>query len=235
MDTLFGHHAVNALLQANNMLDPTLYIEQSKISLYKDLMQSAKNLKWKIETHKNLNSLFPGKRHQGVAATFKFQWGKLDDVIDKPKLRLLMLDRIQDPHNFGACIRSATAFGVSAIIIPQRDQAPLSETVHKTACGGTMITPIIRATNLNQAITELKDRGVWFIATDELAEQTIHNIDLNRPLCLVMGSEGHGVKHRIKASCDFNVKIETSPKLPTLNVSVATGILLSQLFYDAVL
>lgn len=230
MDILFGSHAVEALLKAENMQKQKLYVEHAQKSQYKQIIQKASSLKWPIEYSKDLNSLFSGKRHQGIAASFQFKWGEISDVVHKPDATLLMLDRIQDPHNFGACLRSAAAFGVDAIIIPKRGGCPLTDTVHQVSCGGSVIVPIIQVNNLNQIISELKDQGVWFIATDEHATSAINQIDTSGKKCLVMGSEGLGVKQSIKDACDYKVAIPTSKQLSTLNVSVATGILLYSLY-----
>lgn len=227
---VYSLHTITALLESNKMNNGQLFVEQQRSVKFKHIIQLAKKQSWQVNLIQSIDRQFNTSKHNGIAASFDFHWSSLKDLNIKNNSRFLMLDRIQDPHNFGACIRSATAFDISAIIIPQRDQAPLSETVHKTSSGGTVITPIIKVSNLNQAISEMKDQGIWFIATDEHADTTIHDIDLDRPICLVMGSEGHGVKHKIKSSCDYRIKIDTSPKLPTLNVSVATGILLSQLY-----
>ena len=140
-----------------------------------------------------------------------------------------MLDRIQDPHNFSACLRSAAAFGIDALIVPQRSATPVNQIVHQISCGGSIIVPIIQVTNLRQAMTELQDKGVWFVATDEHAKCNLVTW-LSVPTCLVMGSEGEGVKQSLKGACDYQIAIRTTQDFSTLNVSVATGVLLSQWF-----
>ena len=106
----------------------------------------------------------------------------------------------------------------------------MTETVHQVSCGGSVIVPIIRVNNLNQCISELQDQNVWFIATAEHAEDQLSDIDLDRKICIVMGSEGLGVKHKVQDACDYKVAIKTSHQLSTLNVSVATGIILHELY-----
>jgi 23S rRNA (guanosine2251-2'-O)-methyltransferase len=130
----------------------------------------------------------------------------------------------------GACLRSAAAFGVDALIVPQRSSAPVNQIVHQISCGGSIVVPITQVTNLRQAMTELQDKGVWFAATDEHAEMQLSDLDLSVPTCLVMGSEGEGVKQSLKDACDYQIAIHTTKDFSTLNVSVATGVLLSQWF-----
>lgn len=227
MSKVCGEHAVSALLKKNNMRNICLYVEKQKQTQYRDLMAKAASI-GQVNVVNTVED-FPKSRHQGIMATFDFKFQDLEDV---PKHRLLMLDRIQDPHNFGACLRSAAAFGVDAVIVPKREHAPMSEVVHQVSCGGSLIVPIVQVGNLNQTMAELKDQGVWFVATDEFATDNIEVIDQNMNICLVMGSEGQGVKKRLKEMCDYQISIHTHPNLSTLNVSVATGILLHA-FYQA--
>lgn len=226
MTSVYGEHAVTVLLKSKTMKNIVVSIEQAKKKQYSHLIpiiQQVSNIKWV----RSLSDQFPKARHQGIAASFDFVFADLSDIAYK---RLLMLDRIQDPHNFGACLRSAAAFGVDAVIVPKREHAPISEVVHQVSCGGSLLIPIVQVGNLNQTMTELQDKGVWFIATDERATQRLSTIDQSLNLCLVMGSEGQGVKKHLKESCDYHVAINTHSQLTTLNVSVATGILLHSLY-----
>lgn len=229
MSKLYGEHAVRALLNTQHTEDACIYVEQSKQKNYRSLLNTAEKLGISIRRLPHLNDLFPQVRHQGIGATFKFQFATLMDLDYSTPLKLLMLDRIQDPHNFGACMRSASAFDVNAVIIPQRGHAPINEIVHQVSCGGSLITPIIQVSNLSQTVSELKDKHVWFIASCERADQSMSDISNDTSLCLIMGSEGEGLKQKLFEACDFKVSIKTSPQLPTLNVSVATGILLHEM------
>ena len=171
--------------------------------------------------------IFPDK---WIGLNNKKMWVLDFKQLDSSSSRLLMLDRVQDPHNLGACLRSAAAFGVDAVIMPQRSSAPINDTVHQVSCGGSIIVPLVFVNNLSQCISELKDQGIWFVATTEHATQTIVDVPLNRNLCLLMGSEGEGVKQKLLEVCDYKVCIKTSKWLPTLNVSVATGVLLHAMY-----
>lgn len=226
MAKLYGEHAVSALLMSEHMEITELYVETNRQSDYSVFIKSARERRVQVSIVKLLSNIFPNVRHQGVGASFNFSYAKLNNLDFNKPLRLLMLDRVQDPHNFGACMRSAAAFGVDAAIVPQRGQSPINEVVHQVSCGGSLIVPIIQVSNLRQVMTELKDKGLWFVATSEYAEESLTDIPLDRSLCLVMGSEGEGLKRVLLEACDYKVAIETPGKLSTLNVSVATGILL---------
>jgi len=226
MTCVFGEIAVKILLEKARMRNIHVYCEAQSQKQYSNLLLLMSD-EIKLTMVKNLSDRYPKARHQGIMATFDFSYQSLDSVGHN---RILMLDRIQDPHNFGACLRSAAAFGVDAVIVPRRDSAPMSEVVHQVSCGGSLLVPVIQVNNLSQTMSELQDNGVWFVATDERAKTDIKNIALDLDLCLVMGSEGEGVKRRLKELCDYQVSISTSDELTTLNVSVATGILLHALY-----
>lgn len=228
MAKLCGDHAVSQLLKSQ-MPVHCLYVESGKDKLYGKMIQHARANHIPVKIVNQLSKVFPGSRHQGIGAEFEYQWAKLSDLEVRSNSRFLMLDRVQDPHNFGACLRSAAAFGVDAVIIPTRGHAPMNEIVHQTSCGGSLIVPIVSVNNLSQAMTEMKDQGVWFIATSEHAESTLSEDLHSRALCLLMGSEGEGVKQKLFDACDYQVKIHTTGTLATLNVSVATAILLHTL------
>lgn len=225
MAKLYGEHAVAALLKSD-MPVHGLYIEAGREKVYSSYIQAAKAKKISVNISQKMAKIFPQGRHQGIGAEFDFRFTSLGDIQFNDQSRFLMLDRVQDPHNFGACLRSAAAFGVDAVIIPSRAHAPINEVVHQSSCGGSLIVPIVSVNNLNQAMSEMKDQGVWFIATSEHGSTQMTDMPKDRSLCIVMGSEGEGVRQKLFDGCDYQVKIHTSGQLSTLNVSVATGILL---------
>ncbi len=228
MEKIYGEHATWALLNSKMKVD-TLYVESTKRKDYSDILMLAKSKNIQISVESDLSKHFLKARHQGIGAVFKFEYAELSDIELPSGSRILMLDRVQDPHNFGACMRSAAAFGVSAVIVPTRGQSPINEIVHQASCGGTLLVPVIQAGNLSQIMSEMKDLGIWFVATSEHADTAISDLPQDRTLCLVMGSEGDGVKQKLFDACDYQVMIHTSGLLSTLNVSVATGVLLHAL------
>ncbi len=153
--------------------------------------------------------------------------GFLLDLVHKARPSfLLILDQIQDPHNLGACMRTANAAGIDAVIAPADRSAPLSETVRRIACGGADRTPYVQVTNLARTMQSLKDAGVWLVGTDDSAHQLIYEVDLRGSLAIVVGSEGSGLRRLTKERCDFLAQIPMVGQVECLNVSVATGICL---------
>jgi len=152
----------------------------------------------------------------------------LDDVLDtltEPPL-LLVLDGVQDPHNLGACLRSADAFGVHAVIAPKDRAVGLNATVEKVACGAAETVPYITVTNLARTLRELQERDIWVVGADGEAEDDLHNFYHSSALALVLGAEGEGLRRLTRETCDQLVKIPMLGSVASLNVSVSAGILL---------
>lgn len=139
---------------------------------------------------------------------------------------LLILDGVQDPHNLGACLRTAAAAGVHAVIAPKDRSAGLTPTVRDVARGGAESVPFIQVTNLARVMRDLQDKGVWMVGTTHLAEESIYDLDLTGSLAIVMGSEGKGVRRLTLDHCDFRARIPMVGQVDCLNVSVAAGICL---------
>lgn len=139
---------------------------------------------------------------------------------------VLVLDCIQDPHNLGACLRTADAAGASAVILPKDKSAPVSETVRRVSCGGAENVPIVRVTNLARAMEKLKQLGLWLIGTADEATQSLYEMDMKGPTGIVMGAEGQGMRRLTGEHCDFLVRIPMAGAVECLNVSVATGVCL---------
>lgn len=174
-----------------------------------------------------------GDTHQGVAAQCllkdhsrdeKFLWSLLDTLPHAPLL--LVLDEISDPHNLGACLRTADAAGVDAVIVPKDNSAPLNMTVRKVASGAAETVNLVVVTNLSRTLKALQERGVWLVGAATEADHELFQQDLTGSLALVMGSEGKGLRRLTREVCDFLVAIPMFGALDSLNVSVATGICL---------
>ena len=168
---------------------------------------------------------------QGIVATIsKIKFLPLRSLIEfssKPSL-LLVLDRIQDPQNFGAILRSAVFFNVDGVVISKEQQAPINETVIKSSAGGAFHLRIARETNLHQTIMALKEAGYWIATSAAKAPVSISEIDMNLPLAVVIGNEGSGVKRILREKSDMTFSIPQLGKIDSLNVSVAAGII----FYE---
>jgi 23S rRNA (guanosine2251-2'-O)-methyltransferase len=138
----------------------------------------------------------------------------------------LLLDQIQDPHNLGACIRSADAFGADAVILPKHGSAPLSAVALKAASGATETTPICHVSNLVQCIETLQQAGVWVLGAEMETDATLFNTTLTGPLAWVLGNEGKGLRRLTRERCDALVAIPMVGAVESLNVSVATAVCL---------
>jgi 23S rRNA (guanosine2251-2'-O)-methyltransferase len=156
---------------------------------------------------------------------------ELGSLLDKAKVPLiLILDCIQDPHNLGACLRTANGAGVDAVILPKDKTCPVTETAISISCGGATHTPIFRVTNLARTMDALKKRGIWIAGTsDHQGTQELYETDLTGPLALVMGSEAKGMRRLTLDKCDFLLSIPMAGFVECLNVSVATGVALFEI------
>lgn len=171
-------------------------------------------------------------RHQGVVARYEAakptSEAELPGLIEAAngKALLLVLDGVQDPHNLGACLRSAAAAGVTAVVIPKDKAAPVNATVRKTSAGAADRIPIVSVTNLARTLRAIKDAGVWVYGLDGEAKGPIYATDLTGNVALVMGGEGEGMRRLTREHCDGLVMIPMPGEMESLNVSVATGIAL---------
>lgn len=153
-----------------------------------------------------------------------------EDVLELVRGRkdafVLVLDGVQDPHNLGACLRSANAAGVHAVIAPKDRAVALTETARQVACGAAEHTPFVQVTNLARFLARLQDAGLWLVGTGDEATQSIFQVDLKGPIAIVMGAEGKGIRRLTAEGCDFLVRIPMTGQVECLNVSVATGVCL---------
>jgi len=179
-----------------------------------------------------LDNLVDGATHQGVVARVRpraaMQEDDLEALLDRleePPL-LLILDGVQDPHNLGACLRSADATGTHAVIVPRNRAATLNATVRKVSCGASETVPFVQVTNLARTLRALGAQGIRRVGTDEDAEQDLFGADLSGPLALVMGSEGRGLRRLTREHCDLLIRLPMQGAVESLNVSVATGVCL---------
>ena len=183
---------------------------------------------------KTLDDKVNGEQHQGVVA--KARPGKVLDehdltrILDKSQSPfILILDGVTDPHNLGACLRTADAAGVDAVVVPKDKSASLNPTVRKVACGAAEVIPLIQVTNLSRSIKTLQDGGVWVIGTAGEATQSLYECKLQGPIALVMGAEGKGMRRLTRENCDELVKLPMAGSVSSLNVSVATGVCLYEI------
>jgi 23S rRNA (guanosine2251-2'-O)-methyltransferase len=230
-----GFHAVEVLLKRRPEQVLRLQVSGGRTDKRLDtVIELARGQGINIEKCKpeTLDSRVGEIRHQGVVAEVRQRVERNDrelkDFIgrlDKTPF-LLVLERVQDPHNLGACLRTAEAAGVNAVILSRAHSAPLSPAVRKVASGAADILDIFRVGNLSRALEVLKSCGVWLVGTSDRAETSLYDVDLNIPLALVMGGEGDGLRKLTSEKCDYLARLPMAGTISSLNVSVATGICL---------
>ncbi|WP_233237444.1 23S rRNA (guanosine(2251)-2'-O)-methyltransferase RlmB [Bordetella sp. LUAb4] len=230
---LAGFHAVVARLRHAPDSIKDIYVEANRRDKrMTTLIEQAGNAGCKVHpvAADRLEGLARGTRHQGVVALAEARQLAVDvdevlDVIEGPAL-LLILDGVTDPHNLGACLRTADAAGVHAVIAPRDRAVGLNTTVQRVACGAADTVPYLMVTNLARTMRSLKDRGVWLVGTDDQASDTMHAVDARQPMAWVMGAEGEGMRRLTRETCDQLVRIPMLGSVESLNVSVASAVCL---------
>ncbi len=235
---LIGIHSVeSALSKMPGQVQLIRVAQESHNPRVAVLVAQAKELGISVEKEPRalLERRSEGHRHQDIIAEFLAEnlFGEKDldrvlDSIDGPSL-LLVLDNVQDPHNLGACLRTAEAAGVHAVILPRDRSAGLTPVARRAASGAAEVLPILVVTNLARILRELKAKGVWLLGTSDRAEQSIYDADLSGSMALVMGGEEKGMRRLTSESCDFLVRIPMHGSVSSLNVSVATGVCLFEM------
>lgn len=235
-ETAYGIHAVDAILRRSPERIISLSIQADRNDKrIQGLLSLAQNQGVAIDrvTKSNLDEMV-SERHQGVVAIIKPR--QADGGVSERDLSsylkgidcplVLVLDGVTDPHNLGACLRSADAAGVAAVIVPKDNSAELNAVARKVASGAADVIPLVRVTNLARTLRSLKELGIWIVGTTGEADTLVYDQDLSIPTALVMGAEGPGMRRLTTEACDFLVKLPMAGDVSSLNVSVATGICL---------
>ena len=220
-EVILGGGTINRLYVQNNLSDNTS----------NQIIKMAKDKKIRIDfvSKEVLDRKSPSKRHQGfVCETVDFVYSSVEDILGYAEQKgevpfIVILDGIEDPHNFGAIIRTCECAGVHGIIIPSRRACQVNETVIKTSAGATLDIKIASVTNLNNTIEKLKESGVWVYGL-ELGGKDIYKTNLSGPIALVVGSEGFGISSLVQKNCDEIVSLPQKGKINSLNASVAAGV-----------
>jgi len=232
-----GRNAVRETLLAKTGIEKLYASNNSKDKVFNDIIALAKQNKVKIQFVSNeiLNRESVTNHHQGlIAVVEEYKYAKLEDVFTTANEKgespfILILDGVEDPHNLGSIIRVCDCLGVHGVIISKNRACQVNETVIKTSAGATNYVNVVKVTNINDTIKELKEKGVWVYAC-ELGGTDIRKTDLTGPVAIVLGSEGHGVSALTKKLCDGIFTIDMVGKVNSLNVSVATGIALYEAY-----
>jgi len=234
LEKVYGLHAVEALLRHHPKRVKQVWLAEGRGDpRVQTLIQLAEQSRVRVVQceRRELDAWVEGV-HQGVVADVSPSqvWGEamLEELLDRAEGAplLLVLDGVTDPHNLGACLRTADAAGAQAVIVPKDKSATLNATVRKVACGAAEVIPLVAVTNLARTLEKLQRRGVWVVGTAGEAEKDIYDQDLRGPLALVMGAEGKGMRRLTREHCDFLVRLPMAGSVSSLNVSVATGVCL---------
>ncbi len=236
---LFGIHAVQAALEHSPLKIRRAWIDSQRLDarlkpILDDLM--ALGIQPEKTERKKLERMAEGMNHQGIVVAVELPAMRSEDQLKEDVQALvempfyLVLDQVQDPHNLGACLRTADAVGVHGVIVTKDNAAGITPTVCKVASGAAETVPVYQVTNLARVLRWMKEQNIWIMGTAGEAEQTIYDIKLDMPLAIVMGTEGSGMRHLTRQHCDFLVKIPMAGQVESLNVSVAAGVLLYEAF-----
>ncbi len=237
-ERIYGMHSVRALLARSPQRVLRVYLQQGRsdrrASEIEAQARSAQRPVERVEAER-LRAWVGDVAHQGVVAEIEplppaSEQEFFAQLAAAPNPLVLALDGVQDPHNLGACLRTADACGVMAVLVPRDRSATLNATARKVAAGAAETTPVVSVTNLARTLKLIKDAGLWIVGADALAPQRADEVDLTGGRCLVMGSEGSGLRELTRRSCDWLVSLPSLGHVESLNVSVATGMML----YEAI-
>jgi len=235
-EKIYGIHSVAEFIKISPERIISIWMQESINSPIEKLINEVikiNNISVQKTKKDYLDKIIDNKNHQGIVIEVKKQNEKstnnLDDILNDNKDSkpiYLILDSIQDPHNLGACIRTSVAAGVSAIIIPKDRAVQVNETVRKVACGAAENISIITVVNLVRTLKKMKEMGIWIIGTVSDAKESIYDFDLKIPIAIVIGGESNGIRSQVQKECDFIGSLPINKKIESLNVSVATAIVL---------
>lgn len=237
MGDIFGRNTVMEALKSNRTINKIWLAKGEQKGSVREIVALAKEKRITVQIveRSKLDKMFPHENHQGVAASVaSADYVAWQDIVDAARQKgedplLVILDELEDPHNLGAILRSVDAVGAHGVIIPKRRAVPLTDGVAKASAGAIEHVSVARVSNLVQVIEELKKQGIW-IAGADLHGEYMHKQDLTGPLAIVVGSEGKGLGKLVRESCDYVVSIPMQGKINSLNASVATGVLLYEVY-----
>ena len=233
-EVVYGLHAVRMLLTNQPGRVSRIYLQSGRhdprVGQIEQLAHSAARPIERLDARR-FEARLGNVAHQGVMAeVLSLPGWREEDLLaalgTASNPLLLALDGVQDPHNLGACLRTADACGVLALIVPRDRAAPLNATARKVAAGAAESTPVVTVTNLSRTLALLKDAGLWVVGADAQAPRAAQEIDLTGPRVLVLGAEGTGLRQLTRQRCDWLARLPNVGTVESLNVSVATGMLL---------
>ena len=230
--TIEGRNAVIEAFRSGKTIDKVFILDGCQDGPIQTVKREAKKHDCIVQFVKKerLDQLSETGKHQGVIAyAAAYNYAEVEDILaiarekNEPPF-IFLLDKIEDPHNLGAIIRTANLAGAHGVIIPKRHAVGLTATVARTSAGALNYTPVAKVTNISATIEELKKEGLWFVCAD-MGGETMYNLDLKGAIGLVIGNEGDGVSRLVKEKCDFIASIPMKGDIDSLNASVAAGVL----------
>ena len=235
MDRLTGIHAVREALEAGSAFDRIVIAKGRQDTRVEEIVQLARGqgIAVRFEDRGQLDRLANTRDHQGVVAMVAARApATLEDIIAHANQAkgqqglIVLLDGVEDPHNLGAIVRTALAAGAHGVVIPERRAVGLTDTVARASAGALAHLPVAKVTNLARAMEDLKEAGYWLVGLDEAGEKSYTEVDYTTPTGIIMGGEGSGLHELTRKRCDFVVSLPTTGPVKSLNVSVATGVVL---------
>jgi 23S rRNA (guanosine2251-2'-O)-methyltransferase len=225
-----GVHAVyEALISGKQPLERIHIARETHSPKLHEILDLAKvrGVPVRKEDRSVIDHMSGGAVHQGIVAIAgDFEYAAFDALFSSDPPLVVILDGVEDPHNFGAVVRTAEACGATGVVVPERHSAPVTTTVIKAAAGAMSHVPVVRVKNLVSAIDQLKKRGLWIVAVDPSGDRSWTEFDYKGPIALVLGGEHRGVRRLVKEHCDVVVRLPMKGKIASLNISVAAGIVL---------
>lgn len=234
---IIGRNPVLEALNSGRKINK-VFIEKGKLkgSINKIIKELEKeNIKIERVNKERLEKLGKSDRHQGIVAEVEaFKYSQIEDILNLAKIKsespfILILDKIEDPHNLGALIRTANLAGVHGIIISKHRACEVNQTVLRASAGAANYTQVAQVTNINRTIEDLKEAGLWIYGADAQGEEIYFNLDLKGAIGLVIGNEGEGISEKVKEKCDFLVKIPMFGDISSLNASVSGAVLMYEI------
>ena len=234
-ERIVGIHAVRILLKIRPFDIYEIYLSDKNSKKFSEIIDEAKKNNIVVQKISNdkIYEISNVKSHQGVLAIVK----KKEDIPEKDLMSflknksknkiVLILDEVSDPRNFGACLRICDAYNISAIIIKDHDSVSMNETVKKVAAGAAETTPVIKVKNISRALNSLKKNNYWIYGATDKAQNDINEMNFKTPIALIIGGESSGLRKKTLENCDFTLKINMNGVVESLNMAVATGIIIN--------
>lgn len=236
-EIIIGKNPVIEALQTGRSINKVIISDQLNKKAERDLQVATKKANTILQKvpKQRLDQLSKGK-HQGIIAYVSaYRYASVQEILNRAEQKeetpfIIILDEIEDPHNLGAILRTGDATGVHGVIIPKRRAVGLTETVAKASAGAIEHIPVARVTNIVDTIEKLKEKNIWVVGTDEKGTKDYRTLDGETPIALVIGNEGKGISRLVKDKCDWTIHLPMKGFIPSLNASVATGLLMYEIY-----